>query len=296
MAFGGHFSVMSHIFPQLIQTAAVVVIQILMSDRACDVALRSSVLPCLWESEARERSQSDWFSGEVFIDRTAGCLPSQECGTSGLPQCHALAIAHHLCPIAGTEVMGTLYIVFIKVINTKINSYDDLGRCFNAIGHRRAINMEWLHFSGILKSAIRLWPLPTVPRPASDISVHAQVNEWEAVSKYCAIILHLDYTPKCRKWEMGVLFSPPWLVMTWVSLFLGVCGLFYITVHLVVLPVLSQSRCFISLREGGGFDLEARPSAGEWKNQYINDEKANTGVGRLNTSETCSQHPPPVGT
>lgn len=53
MAFNGHFRVMSHIFPQLIQTAAVVVIQILMSDRACDVALRSSVLPCLWDSEHR---------------------------------------------------------------------------------------------------------------------------------------------------------------------------------------------------------------------------------------------------
>lgn len=43
MAFGGHFNVMSHIFPQLNQTAAVVVIQILMTDLAYDVALQSSV-------------------------------------------------------------------------------------------------------------------------------------------------------------------------------------------------------------------------------------------------------------
>lgn len=39
MAFGGHSNVMSHIFPQLIQTAAVVVIQISMTDLADDVAL-----------------------------------------------------------------------------------------------------------------------------------------------------------------------------------------------------------------------------------------------------------------
>lgn len=45
MAFDGHFNVMSHILPQLIQTAAVVVIQILMTDLAYDVALQTSVLP-----------------------------------------------------------------------------------------------------------------------------------------------------------------------------------------------------------------------------------------------------------
>lgn len=47
MAFDGHLNIMSHIFPQLIQTAAVVVIQISMTDLACDVALQSSVLPGL---------------------------------------------------------------------------------------------------------------------------------------------------------------------------------------------------------------------------------------------------------
>lgn len=47
MAFDGHFNVMSHIFPQLIQTAAVVAFQILMTDLACDVALQSSVLSAL---------------------------------------------------------------------------------------------------------------------------------------------------------------------------------------------------------------------------------------------------------
>lgn len=56
----------------------------------------------------------------------------------------------------------------------------------------------------------------------------------------------------------------------------------------MVLPVLSQSRCFISLREGGGFDLEAKPSTGQWKNQYINDEKANAildaRVGKLDST------------
>lgn len=140
MAFSGHFSVMSHIFPQLIQTAAVVVIQILMSDRACDVALRSSVLPCLWDSEPRERSQSDWFSGEVFIDRTAGCLSSQECWTSAVSRSATLC----LLPPHHRDRGGTLYIVFIRVINTKTNSYDDLGRyCFTAIDHKRAIKLEW---------------------------------------------------------------------------------------------------------------------------------------------------------
>lgn len=216
---------MSHIFPQLIQTAAVVVVQILMSDRACDVALRSSVLPCLWDSEPREHSQSDWFSGEVFIDRTAGCLSSQECWTSGSAVSRSATL--WLLPPLHRDRGGTLYIVFIKVINTKTNSYDDFGRyCFTAIGHKGAITMGWLHFSGILKSAIRLWPLPTVPRPASDISVHAQVLC--IIVHSLAIILHLDYTPKCRKWEMGVLFSPPWLVMTWVSLFFWVCAACFI--------------------------------------------------------------------
>lgn len=145
MAFGGHFSVMSHIFPQLIQTAAVVVIQILMSDWACDVALRSSVLPCLWDLEPRERSQSDWFSGEVSINRTAGCLSSQECWTSGSAVSRSAAL--WLLPPHHRDRGGPLYIVFIKVINTKTNSYDDLGRyCFTAIGHKRAIKMEWLYF------------------------------------------------------------------------------------------------------------------------------------------------------
>lgn len=71
MAFDGHFNVMSHIFPQLIQTAAVVAFQILMTDLACDVALQSSVLSTLWDTEPEEHSQSGWFSGEVFINRTA---------------------------------------------------------------------------------------------------------------------------------------------------------------------------------------------------------------------------------
>lgn len=35
----GHLHVMSHTFPQLIQTAAAVVVQISMSDLSCDVVL-----------------------------------------------------------------------------------------------------------------------------------------------------------------------------------------------------------------------------------------------------------------
>lgn len=54
------------------------------------------------------------------------------------------------------------------------------------------------------------------------------------------------------------------------SVLLGVGSLFYATGHLVILPVLSQSRCF---REGRDFNLEAKPRTGQRRNQLHFNEK-----------------------
>lgn len=50
------------------------------------------------------------------------------------------------------------------------------------------------------------------------------------------------------------------------SVILGVGSLFYITGHLVILPVLQQSRCF---RESRDFNLEAEPTQTSGKINYI---------------------------
>lgn len=110
---------------------------------------------------------------------------------------------------------------------------------------------------------------------------------------FVAVICHVDhYASKCRK---CFFFPLAWLVMS--QSFLGVCSLFYITGHLVISTVLSQLWCFISSREGRGFNLEARPQT-SGKINYINvwwKDKSNpqdrSQQFRINKCEICPQHP-----
>lgn len=163
--------------------------------------------------------------------------------------------------------------------------------------------MKLLHFSGILRSAIRLWPLPTVPRPASDISVHAQVNEWEIVSKYCAFPCYNPWSsrlyPQMQKMRDGCTFF---------SAFTGhdVSQSFFGCVRLVLYysppcgftssePV--KMFHFIKRRRGLRFRSQGehrpveKPIHKWWKGQ--SNPRCTSQQIRLNTCEKCSQHPPP---